>query len=99
MRLKLTACIHDLKLDLPVMLYIPMGCLSISSLLVAHSSLSMTVGGSSFFALQVVLDEMEELESSTKQIVASYRQCSNEAHRETRLVLEDLRMQRLKFNV
>ncbi|XP_061361915.1 FCS-Like Zinc finger 17-like [Gastrolobium bilobum] len=28
---------------------------------------------------QIVLDEMRELESSTKQIVASYRQCCNKA--------------------
>ncbi|KAK7275510.1 hypothetical protein RIF29_16629 [Crotalaria pallida] len=46
---------------------------------------------------QIVLDEMRELESSTKQMVASYnRQCCNDARKETRLILEDLRMQRLK---
>ncbi|ESW07367.1 hypothetical protein PHAVU_010G124000 [Phaseolus vulgaris] len=45
---------------------------------------------------QIVLDEMRELESSTKQMVASYRQCCSEAREETRLILEDLRMQRLK---
>ncbi|KAJ1390571.1 Zf-FLZ domain [Sesbania bispinosa] len=48
---------------------------------------------------QIVLDEMRELESSTKHMVASYRQCCNEARRETRLILEDLRMQRLKSKV
>ncbi|KAK7294521.1 hypothetical protein RJT34_17410 [Clitoria ternatea] len=49
---------------------------------------------------QIVLDEMRELENSTKQMVASYnRQCCNEARRETRLILEDLRMQRLKSKV
>lgn len=45
---------------------------------------------------QIVLDEMRELESSTKQMVASYRQCHNDARRETCLILEDLRIQRLK---
>ncbi|OIW04541.1 hypothetical protein TanjilG_13923 [Lupinus angustifolius] len=46
---------------------------------------------------QIVLDDMRELESSTKQMVACYnRQCCNDARRETRLILEDLRMQRLK---
>ncbi|KAG4937941.1 hypothetical protein JHK82_045750 [Glycine max] len=48
---------------------------------------------------QIVLDDMRELENSTKKIVAAYRQCSSEAHRETRLILEDLRMQRLKSRV
>ncbi|KAF7843674.1 FCS-Like Zinc finger 17-like [Senna tora] len=45
---------------------------------------------------QIVLDEMKELESSTKQMVASYRNCWNDARHETRLILEDLQMQRLK---
>ncbi|XP_020207576.1 FCS-Like Zinc finger 17 [Cajanus cajan] len=48
---------------------------------------------------QIVLDEMRELESSTKQMVAAYGQCCSEARRETRLILEDLRMQRLKSKV
>lgn len=48
---------------------------------------------------QIVLDEMKELESSTKQMVASYRQCCSEARQETRLILKDLRMQRLKSRV
>ncbi|XP_027337740.1 FCS-Like Zinc finger 17-like [Abrus precatorius] len=48
---------------------------------------------------QIVLDEMREIESSTKKMVASYRPCCNEARRETRLILEDLRMQRLKSKV
>ncbi|KAG5040334.1 hypothetical protein AAZX31_05G091500 [Glycine max] len=48
---------------------------------------------------QIVLDEMRELESSTKKMVAAYRQCSSEARSETRLILEDLRMQRLKSRV
>ncbi|KAI4329033.1 hypothetical protein L6164_021340 [Bauhinia variegata] len=47
---------------------------------------------------QIVLDEMRELESSTKQMVASQRHCWNDARRETRLILEDLRLQRLKSN-
>lgn len=42
---------------------------------------------------------MKELEISTKKMVQCYRQCSNEARRETRLILEDIRMQRLKNNV
>ncbi|KAI4355367.1 hypothetical protein L6164_004148 [Bauhinia variegata] len=45
---------------------------------------------------QIMLDEMRELESSTKQMVASYRHCWNDARHETRLILEDLRLQRLK---
>lgn len=48
---------------------------------------------------QIVLDEMRELEISTKQMVASYGQCCNEARRETRLILEDLRMHRHKSKV
>jgi len=48
---------------------------------------------------QIVLDEMKELESSTKKMVASHRQCSSEARQETRLILEDLKMQRLKSRV
>ncbi|WVZ24316.1 hypothetical protein V8G54_002860 [Vigna mungo] len=48
---------------------------------------------------QIVLDEMKELESSTKQMVASYRQCCSEARQETRLILKDLRTQRLKSRV
>ncbi|AET01907.1 putative Zf-FLZ domain-containing protein [Medicago truncatula] len=48
---------------------------------------------------QIVLDEMKELEISTKKMVQCYRQCSNEARRETRLILEDIRMQRLKNKV
>ncbi|KAK7386664.1 hypothetical protein VNO78_26998 [Psophocarpus tetragonolobus] len=44
---------------------------------------------------QIVLDEIRELESSTKKMEASYRQCCNEARRDTRVILEDLRMQRL----
>ncbi|RZB52664.1 FCS-Like Zinc finger 17-like [Glycine soja] len=35
----------------------------------------------------------------TKQMVAAYRQCSSESRSETRLILEDLRMQRLKSRV
>ncbi|KAE9615309.1 hypothetical protein Lal_00048232 [Lupinus albus] len=46
---------------------------------------------------QIVLDEMRELERSTKKMVASYnRQHCNDACEETRLILKDLRMQRLK---
>ncbi|XP_019430225.1 PREDICTED: uncharacterized protein LOC109337656 [Lupinus angustifolius] len=46
---------------------------------------------------QIVLDEMRELESSTTHMVASYnRQYGNDGCKETRLILEDLRMQRLK---
>ncbi|CAK8560517.1 unnamed protein product [Lathyrus sativus] len=48
---------------------------------------------------QIVLDEMKELEISTKRMVKSYRQCCNEARRETSLILEDIRMQRLKSKV
>ncbi|XP_057455004.1 FCS-Like Zinc finger 17-like [Lotus japonicus] len=48
---------------------------------------------------QIVLDEMRELQISTKQMVASYGQCCNEARRETRLILEDLRMHRHKSKV
>ncbi|XP_058745469.1 FCS-Like Zinc finger 17-like [Vicia villosa] len=48
---------------------------------------------------QIVLDEMKELEISTKRIVKSYRQCCNEARRETSLILKDIRMQRLKSKV
>ncbi|KAE9595869.1 hypothetical protein Lal_00031114 [Lupinus albus] len=45
---------------------------------------------------QIVLDEMREIERSTKQMVACYnRQCCNDARRETLLILEDLRIQRL----
>ncbi|XP_057743714.1 FCS-Like Zinc finger 17-like [Arachis stenosperma] len=50
---------------------------------------------------QIVLDDMRELENSTKQMVASYNNrthhCCNDARLETRLILEDLRMQRLKY--
>lgn len=51
---------------------------------------------------QIVLDEKRELESSTKRMVSSsYWKycCNNEARLETRLILEDLRMQRLKSKV
>ncbi|XP_022777244.1 uncharacterized protein LOC111318637 [Durio zibethinus] len=41
---------------------------------------------------QIVLDEMRELEPSTKQMIASCRNCSaTSGRRETRLLLEDLR--------
>ncbi|MED6187536.1 hypothetical protein PIB30_077360 [Stylosanthes scabra] len=52
---------------------------------------------------QIVLDDMRELENSTKQMVASYNNrthhCCNDARVETRLILEDLRMQRLKYRI
>ncbi|OMO70535.1 hypothetical protein CCACVL1_18825 [Corchorus capsularis] len=40
---------------------------------------------------QIVLDEMRELEQSTKQMLASYRHCNTSGRRETRRILEDLR--------
>ncbi|XP_028752101.1 FCS-Like Zinc finger 17-like [Neltuma alba] len=47
---------------------------------------------------QIVMDEMKELESSRKKkMVSSSRHCWNESRRlETRLILKDLQMQRLK---
>ncbi|GLT46182.1 hypothetical protein SLA2020_199560 [Shorea laevis] len=40
---------------------------------------------------QIVVDEIRELEESTKQRVQSYRRCSAADRRETRLLLEELR--------
>ncbi|XVE51789.1 hypothetical protein DITRI_Ditri02bG0069600 [Diplodiscus trichospermus] len=40
---------------------------------------------------QIVLDEMRELELSTKQMLASSRHCSASDRRDTRIVLDDLR--------
>lgn len=40
---------------------------------------------------QIFLDEMRELEASTKQMVASYRSSCNPARNETRFTLEELR--------
>ncbi|KAK6268320.1 hypothetical protein QUC31_012480 [Theobroma cacao] len=40
---------------------------------------------------QIVLDEMKELEVSTKQMMASYRHCSSSGRPETSVLLEDLR--------
>ncbi|CAJ1950659.1 unnamed protein product [Sphenostylis stenocarpa] len=49
---------------------------------------------------QIAMDEMKEKESSSKQMVSSYKQsykqCYSEARKETRHILQDLRMQRLK---
>lgn len=45
---------------------------------------------------QMALDEIRELESSTKRMVKSYRNCWNDARHETRLILKDLQMQRMK---
>ncbi|KAJ7963350.1 Protein of unknown function (DUF581) [Quillaja saponaria] len=47
---------------------------------------------------QIALDEIRELQTSTKQMVSSYRQqrCSNDARNETRLILEELQSQRYK---
>ena len=39
---------------------------------------------------QIVLDEMKELEASTKNMVASYRRC-NSGRRETQILLEEIR--------
>ncbi|XP_075664067.1 FCS-Like Zinc finger 17-like [Castanea sativa] len=40
---------------------------------------------------QIVLDEMRELETSTKKMVASYRYCCNSDRRETQILLEEIR--------
>ncbi|XVE88559.1 hypothetical protein DITRI_Ditri19aG0078800 [Diplodiscus trichospermus] len=40
---------------------------------------------------QIMLDEMKELELSTKQMLASSRHCRASGRRETRILLEDLR--------
>lgn len=46
---------------------------------------------------QIKMDDMEELERTRKKTVSSYRNCWNESRRlETRLILKDLQMQRLK---
>ncbi|KAJ4717689.1 Protein of unknown function (DUF581) [Melia azedarach] len=48
---------------------------------------------------QIVVDEMRELENSTKQIVASYRHCNNGGdRRETQILIEELRRQRHNSN-
>ncbi|XP_004510561.1 FCS-Like Zinc finger 17-like [Cicer arietinum] len=66
-----------------------------------HKDIYMYRGDQGFCSIecrnrQIFLDEMKELESSTKKMVQSYRQCCNEARRETHHILEDLRMQRFK---
>ncbi|KAG8656560.1 hypothetical protein MANES_04G150300v8 [Manihot esculenta] len=43
---------------------------------------------------RIVLDEMKELEISTKQMRKSYRHCSASGRHETRRLLEDLRQRR-----
>ncbi|KAK7821788.1 hypothetical protein CFP56_037301 [Quercus suber] len=40
---------------------------------------------------QIVLHEMRELETSTKNMVASYRHCCNSGKRETQILLEEIR--------
>ncbi|KAK4269018.1 hypothetical protein QN277_022227 [Acacia crassicarpa] len=48
---------------------------------------------------QIVMDDMKELERSRKKktVSSNYRHCRNESRRlETRLILKDLQMQRLK---
>lgn len=47
------------------------------------------------------MDEMRELEESTKQRTSSSsspKNCWNESRRETRLILEDIRLHRLQSN-
>ncbi|KAL4625170.1 hypothetical protein ACB092_05G005300 [Castanea dentata] len=39
---------------------------------------------------QIVLDEMRELEASTKNMVASYRHCCNSGRRETQILLQEI---------
>ncbi|XP_065622602.1 FCS-Like Zinc finger 17-like [Quercus suber] len=39
---------------------------------------------------QIVLEEMRELETSTKNMVASYRHCYNSDRRETQILLEEI---------
>ncbi|XP_062156895.1 FCS-Like Zinc finger 17-like [Alnus glutinosa] len=43
---------------------------------------------------QIVLDEAREIETSTKQMLASYRHCCNSDPSETQILLQDLRQRR-----
>ncbi|XP_058006608.1 FCS-Like Zinc finger 17-like [Hevea brasiliensis] len=61
-----------------------------------HKDIYMYRGDQGFCSIecrnrQIVLDEMKELEISTKQITKSYRHCSASGRHETRQLLEDLR--------
>ncbi|KAF5466281.1 hypothetical protein F2P56_016222 [Juglans regia] len=40
---------------------------------------------------QIVLDEIRELETSTKRMMASYRHCCSSGRRETQILLEEFR--------